>query len=389
MANRLTSTVGILALIGAGLLVGLGVAEACLRLFPQLLPEEAQLRLHWRSVNEPVSHGDPYLGHVFPPNYEGRFERQGGDFSFTYRTDEHGFRNRSPWPPKAEIVVVGDSMAFGYGVEDDLTWTALLADQLPRTRVVNLGLVGAAPQQYLRIYDTFGQGLEPDLVLFCLFPGNDVKEAGLFDRWVQAGSQGNYYLSRFTSNGGEGRPSLRRLLERSYLVSLLRNARKHVASQAQSRTLTFADRGQLQLVPALYDDLERHTAPGHPNFRLTIDAVERTRALAEQNGSAFLVLLVPTKEEVYLPLLGEKPPPATAPFAARFNALGVPYLDLTPGFRASARQGERLFFEVDGHPNAAGYRLVADLVLAHLRDSPARYDLTRPRGVRARVVGTD
>jgi hypothetical protein len=97
--------------------------------------------------------------------------------------------------------------------------------------------------------------------------------------------------------------------------------------------------------------------------------------LAEETGSQFLVLLVPTKEEVYLPLVDEEPPPATAPFAARFEEDGLPYLDLTPPFQARAREGERLFFEVDGHPNAAGYRLIAEIVLDRIRSSAPNLDL--------------
>jgi hypothetical protein len=153
-------------------------AEACLRLFPELMPEEAQVRLHWQDVGKPISQADPYLGHVFPANQLGRIERSDGNFAFTYTTDEHGFRNRSPWPERADIVVLGDSMAFGYGVEDDQAWPTLLEENLPDSRVINLGLIGAAPQQYFRIYKTFGQALQPSLVLFCLFPGNDVTDAG-------------------------------------------------------------------------------------------------------------------------------------------------------------------------------------------------------------------
>jgi hypothetical protein len=130
----------------------------------------------------------------FPANQLGRIERSDGNFAFTYTTDEHGFRNRSPWPERADIVVLGDSMAFGYGVEDDQAWPTLLEENLPDSRVINLGLIGAAPQQYFRIYKTFGQALQPSLVLFCLFPGNDVTDAGLFNRWVKAGSQGNYLI---------------------------------------------------------------------------------------------------------------------------------------------------------------------------------------------------
>ena len=62
--------------------------------------------------------------------------------------------------------------------------------------------------------------------------------------------------------------------------------------------------------------------------------MQQSRELAQRNGSEFLVVLVPTKEEVYLPLLGEEPPPAISQFVREFDAAGIPYLDLTPGFQA-------------------------------------------------------
>jgi lysophospholipase L1-like esterase len=357
-------------LLGASIVFALGAAEASLRLFPQLMPEEARLRLHWREVHqETVSRADPYLGFVYPANYQGRFERSGGDFAFTYTTDEHGFRNPSPWPQRADIVVLGDSMAFSYGVDDEEAWTALLADQMPATRIINLALIGAAPQQYLRIYETFGQALRPDLVLFCLFPGNDLIDAGRFAAWLKAGSPGNYEVWR-RSRGEAAPTNIGGLLEQSYLVTLLRHARNTAGSQLSGKTIDFPDGEQLQLAPTVYARNETLAQPDHRNFGLVLDAVQRTRALAEQKGSRFLVLLVPTKEEVYLPLVDEPSPPATEPFVDQFASDGVPYLDLTPYFQARARAGERLFFEVDGHPNAAGYRLIAEAVLDLLADRP-------------------
>jgi hypothetical protein len=160
VTKRLKLIVAALALVGASIAFALGAAEACLRLFPELMPEEAQVRLHWQEIEKPFSKADPYLGHVFPANQLGRIERSDGNFGFTYTTDEHGFRNRSPWPEHADIVVLGDSMAFG-GVGDDETWTTLLEEKLPDSRVINLGLIGAGPQQYFRIYKTFGQTLQP------------------------------------------------------------------------------------------------------------------------------------------------------------------------------------------------------------------------------------
>jgi lysophospholipase L1-like esterase len=371
MGRSPKSIAAALALLGASGMFALGLGEASLRLFPQLMPEEFQRRLHQQEANaEIVSEADPYLGFVYPPHYAGRLAREGGEFAFSYTTDAHGFRNPSPWPERADIVVLGDSMAFGYGVDDDEAWTALMADRLPGARIINLGLIGAAPQQYLRVHERFGQALRPGLVLFCLFPGNDLRDAGRFSEWLQAGSPGNYEV-------WSGHGDARGLLRQSYLVTFLRQIGDSLGSRFSGRTIDFPDGGQLQLVPDVYAVNELLARPEHPNFRLVLDAVEQTRALAAATGGEFLVLLVPTKEEVYLPLLDERPPPGTAAFAAHFRATGIPYLDLTPSFQARARAGERLFFEIDGHPNAAGYRLFADVVLDQLQSPAAEAALTR------------
>ena len=333
MAEGVRGFFAALPLVAASVAFSLATAEACLRMFPQLMPEEFQLRLHWRDTSEPVSEADPYLGYVFPPNHVDRIERSDGGFAFNYSTDEHGFRNPSPWRKRADIVVLGDSMAFGYGVDDDETWTALLADQLPGSRIINLGLPGAAPQQYLRFYEKFGRTLQPALILFCLFPGNDVGDAGRFDRWVKAGSQGNYLLRRYDDGNDESPRSIRHMLSQSYLVQFLRYTRNNAVSQITARTIDFPDGGQIQLVPAFDDDVERQTRPDHPNFRLVLDTVERTHALAERSGSGFLVLLFPTKQEVYLPLVGdEERPPAITPFVSEFDAGGNPI----PGSHAAS-----------------------------------------------------
>ncbi len=93
----------------AAVLVAALLAEGLLRLSPGILPESTQLRLHWAQVTggPAISTGDPYLGFLYPPSYRGEIDR--GDTRFTYRTDEHGFRNPGPWPDTAEVVIVGDS----------------------------------------------------------------------------------------------------------------------------------------------------------------------------------------------------------------------------------------------------------------------------------------
>jgi len=80
---------------------------------------------------------------------------------------------------------------------------------------------------------------------------------------------------------------------------------------------------------------------------------------------------------VYLPLRGETTFDADPgrPLRVKLGELGIPYIDLLPDFRSRAAKGEVLFFEVDGHPNARGYALIAELVLAHLKDNAKKYGL--------------
>ena len=250
MAKGVRGFFAALPLVAASVAFALATAEACLRVFPQLMPEEFQLRRHWQDTSGPVPQGNPYLGYVFPSDYEGRVEDHNGSFAFNFSTDSYGFRNSSPWPRRADIVVLGDSMAFSYGVEDNEAWPNILAEQLPGSRIINLGLIGAAPQQYFRIYETFGQSLEPALVVFCLFPGNDVNDAGRFERWESAGSKGNYYLQRSENDDVGPQVGIGGLLRQSYLVILLRSAWRNVAYQHGGRTIDFPDGGQIQLVPS-------------------------------------------------------------------------------------------------------------------------------------------
>ena len=57
--------------------------------------------------------------------------------------------------------MLGDLQAFGFGVDDHEHWAGLVDDALPGVEVVNLSLLGAAPQQYARFYEAFGARCGP------------------------------------------------------------------------------------------------------------------------------------------------------------------------------------------------------------------------------------
>jgi hypothetical protein len=204
-------------------------------------------------------------------------------------------------------------------------------------------------------------------VLLALFPAYALTAAGQFDDWLAAGRPGNYDRWRTGDAPADWRGSLKRLLEQTYLWQSLRALLAGRRSGEADRTLTLADGSELKLMPSVYRQAASHARAGDPAFERVLAIVEEIRAEVRRSGAELVVVLIPTKEEVHLPLLGAAAPPFTASFAAALAARGVPLIDTTPPLRARAEQGHSLFFTLDVHPNLAGQRLIADLVLDELR----------------------
>jgi lysophospholipase L1-like esterase len=380
-----------IAAIGFGVVFALAVSEVALRLAVGLLNPETQQMLRADPGNYGVAH--PYIGYLHSPNRT--IVISGRDFNAGAHVDGLGFRNAWPWPDRADIVVVGDSVAFGYGVEDNEAWPAVLARHDPGTQVIDLALIGGGPQQYQRVYETFGARLRPKLVLVGVFVRNDFWDAQMFDAWEKSGAGGNYLVwrdfgktERLTISLGHPLASLRSvfsaeiypLIRRSYLYNLFRALKSANGEMlGSSRTFTFADGKKLELATSDFMAKSELGVPGTPEFRMTVDAFRRLDEEARANGGRALMVFQPGKEEVYLPLLGEQIPDPTLGLRKAFDRLGIDYLDLGPAFRQHAAAGERLFFEVDGHPNPAGYALIAQLVLSHISQNSGQYGVGTPR----------
>jgi len=388
MRNRARQIIFSALAIGGSLLLTITLIEAALRVFSGWLPVELQQLMQADPNNYGVAH--PYIGHLHRPN--NALAISGRDFRAVHHTDGHGFRNSWPWPKTAEFVVLGDSVTFGQGVEDTQAWPAILAQFFPAGRVINLGLIGASPQQYLRVYETFGQKLRPKVVLVGYFTGNDFWDAEMFDLWLRSGAGGNYMVWRDFARPASVSPSLQRpirnlvssllrrgglLARKSHLYNLLLYVRGDSNRWIPSATKVFqAPNGtRLELQPGDFASKTKEGRAGHRVFQLVVDALQRIHSLAKENGATVLVVLQPSKEEVYLPLLGEPPPDAAFRLRAALAELGIPYLDLLEDFRRRAAKGEVLFFETDGHPNARGYALIAELVISHLKQHAKEYSL--------------
>src|SRR5262249_29779618 len=377
-------------LFAGSIVFAMALVEGILRLVPGLLSVELRQVVQANPDNYGVAH--PYIGSLHGPN--NTFIIAGRDFRAVNHTDGYGFRNAWPWPEKAGIVVVGDSVTFGYGVEDDQAWPALVAKALPHNRLVNLGLIGAGTQQYLRVYETFGTRLHPKVLLVGFLVRNDFWDADMFDGWLKSGARGNYMVWRDYGRPKSTSLSLKQpignlimsllwrghvLPSKSHFYNLLMYVQRYLRGYGTSKPRIFRapDGTQLQLDLGGFTYQTGMGRPGNRGFDISVEALQRLDSIARANGTKILAILQPSKEEVYLPLMGQTNVDTDPgrPLRVKLGELGIPYLDLLPEFRNRAAKGEVLFFETDGHPNVRGYALIAELVLAHLKSNAERYGL--------------
>lgn len=117
---------------------------------------------------------DPLLGWAHEPGQEGVFETR--QFRTEVRINDKGLRDRTHSYERQNdtrrIVVLGDSFAWGYGVEESERFSQLLEKDLD-VEVINAGVSGYSTDQELLWYKNEGIKYETDLVILVL-TGNDV-----------------------------------------------------------------------------------------------------------------------------------------------------------------------------------------------------------------------
>src|SRR5436190_13297312 len=132
---------GRLALVAGSLLLVLLALEAVLRQWPTLLGQEfANGALSRYSPKaDGIYYVDRRLGiHFMIPNYRTTMYYNG--YVWEHRTDALGFRN-DPLHVPADVVLLGDSVVYGHGVNFEHTLGHLL-ERRTGLRVANLGRQG-------------------------------------------------------------------------------------------------------------------------------------------------------------------------------------------------------------------------------------------------------
>jgi hypothetical protein len=236
----------------------------------------------------------------------------------TLTSNRHGFRGRrelDELDDRPRIVVLGDSMVFGDGVEETERFTDVLEAIEPQWRIDNMGMTGFGPDLMLMALEKVGLALRPDVVVFCMYTDD--------------------FRRVHPQNAGVGFPIPRYMLRSGDLVVIpypepyfwhrlrLGVLTRHVYWRFSS--------AETDLNAAILDRFLEH-ATEQPGFRPAIVFLPGTEDNAgDQRRRAWL-----------------------RDYAGRTS---TPYLDLTELIH---RTTERVFIRGNFHYNAAGHKIVAE-----------------------------
>jgi lysophospholipase L1-like esterase len=434
------------ALLGVSLAAALVVAEAALRVRGPRLGQrlaaqrrnlgEAWPNPRWQDSDRygsrlragldtfsEVSFGDVvWMGFVPPEVAPSRPRR------FPLHTDAEGFRNAAVRDP-ITVAALGDSFTDAMTLPAEEAWPARLEARLGMP-VQNYGTAAFGPQQEARVLEDFAIRHRPQVVVVAFFAGNDIFNAESFDEFERAPAQ-----ARPRPPGWRIKDTVARFDE-LYLVSLARAAAEAASDRwgssgaarahegpigaeeppARPGSTASFDRGMFT-VPVAGRTLRVALMPPYLNtlrfsagdlrarrgWELTRRSLERMHELSRAGGAELVVMFIPFKSQVYLPLLRRSFPRPELERALAFyfrgtgtkvdveameahrlaqNELvstfcaerGIAFLDLTPLLEASVDSGRNVYSPDDSHWNAAGH----DAAAAALTDFLRARALVRP-----------
>jgi lysophospholipase L1-like esterase len=312
-----------------------------------------------------------------------------------YTINRKGLRDRDvsyEKPPRVRrVMMVGDSVVWGYKVGDGETFSDHLEAALPDTDVINLGVSGyGLGEDYLLLKEE-GLRYHPDLVVLVFCMGNDVEDTYFPDSgdnypanmfYLQDGALGvkRFHLMPWQRLGIA-------LNERSYVMNFLL---KYVLMDKEKRTIrtssfaetmnrralvsiqtdeaTFGDLGYLRVDPPPdpehVADRYRLLAPTPASYykvALAKQLVLEMAAVVRSAGAEFLVVLSPFNGQ----LVAASPyyrNPLHAELSRFLRVAEIPLVDLLALFREQGDDPDRLFLDKIGHYSVWGHQRVAELL---------------------------
>ena len=378
--------VGRLGGVMFGVLMAWLMAEVLLRLFFFSLLPRLQLVLNhvhktpfteskllpdpiWQSDNE-------YLTITRPVTNHETFGSADVHFMVTTETlwgSRAAFRTRQDLVDRhVDAVAVGDSFTFCF-TDARYCWVQRLGELTDRN-IINLGITSTGSVSHQRVLASFGMPLTPPLVIWQWF-GNDANE-----------DYGLAVLNGVTdvksTNPPPAVPKYNWWDKNSAFYVLLKlylGSEDQFAASLQFHDPVTAQKGDVKLAfgqPYLWNAFDMSQPTNLDGWARSQEAFRAAREMVDSTGGTLLILLMPTKEQVYRdlsePLLGadklallDQPYQMMKDFCAQEN---LTCIDLLPIFQQHT--DEQLYFTTDMHLNKRGNEVLAETLAGWIQEHP-------------------
>lgn len=263
----------------------------------------------------------------------------------------HGYRGRPPDSPRdggrERVVVLGDSIAFGYGVADEEAFPHLLDARDNGLEAVNLGVQGYGPGQELLVLRGEGLAARPDVVVLAFCLRNDFVDAvlpvalydGVTPRPRFALRDGRLALDAAARRRGPAARAVQWLADYSHLWNRLA---RPLTRPPGSEERDWRHRKQ----EALRDE--------GPVLELTLALVREMERVCRERGVRFLVATFPSG------LGHETVPPLHERFRRSLEEDGTRVVDMALEFRQRGLSPDEVALDRTGHLSARGHAVAAE-----------------------------
>jgi hypothetical protein len=368
--------------IACAVLLLLGIAgEVLVRLYPGVGGTETIISTQGK-MGAGVYLADPELGARSAPSQHAVVKTL--DYTYTFQTDHAGFPNPEPWPSRIDVAVLGDSLLDAPGLGIDGQLTTLLAQRLGGRLVWDFALPGAGTQHEYLMYRKYAQPLQPKLVIAVLWTTWDVDNALHLHSWLSENRPDpdythyrfNYRITHASGPPEETPSALERVLRFVHhqlsRSRLLRAGHREVVAllhrQGMREQFDFPNGDSVLLSVRDQERLAQGIdRPGVDMRAILFRPLEQLKAEVEGQGGRFVIMLMPSKEELY----GADDFPAVLrpiqEVRKELEARALPVLDLYPIFRERGRERSP-FYHADPHPNAFGEEIIADALAKWITD---------------------
>jgi hypothetical protein len=324
-----------------------------------LIGGELTLRVYHYFHPVSIFYSDSYSrfrGKPFGDDYDFKLNSQGfKDVEFTAKR-EHIYR----------VLGIGDSFAYSV-VPYKSNYLTLLESQLRQqglnVEILNMGIPGIGPREYLAVFGREGLELNPDMALLSFFIGNDFIDSELI-------------------------PYKRQLYSVASLIHYLVN----IKSQYQGKGgFSYGIKFYCDTCPAFnqetYLQIEYQRSfiyiKGEKHFIQLFDEalfyLVQIHDICQKKGVALVVIIIPDELQInptleteikirFYPHLTADGWDITLPndmLTSKLKSLGIDYLDLYPYFERESKQ-QQLYRPRDSHWNIAGNQLAANVIQDYL-----------------------